>query len=182
MKGFLLLADGFEESEAIITIDLLRRSKIQIDLVSVMTQKEVISAHKLLIKTDFLLSQIHYQDYDFLVLPGGEAVFNVLKDLLVVEEIIRFFMLKQRLVAAICAAPILLGQYQFLKGKKYVCFKGCEQSEFAGFFQKDANVVKDQNLITAKSMYYTIDFALTIIETLLGQKHAVEVKKQIQSL
>ncbi len=181
MKGIILLADGFEESEALITVDLLRRGQIQIDLISMMNTKEVTSAHQIPVICDYLLNQIQIEEYQFLILPGGAAVFQHLKEMKTLQKIIDYFVTQNFLVAAICAAPILLGQWGYLKGKNYTCFKGCEQDSFLGHYLKDENVVCDGSMITAKSMYYTIDFAIAILQKLKGFQVAENILKQIQS-
>lgn len=180
-KGMILLADGFEESETLVTVDLLRRSQIDIDLISMMDSKNVVSAHHIKVETDFLISEIDYQNYQFLILPGGQAVFHHLQNDLRVKEMIHFFMNQKRLIAAICAAPLLLGELGYLKDKNYICFKGCEQDAFLGILNKDKDVVCDGNIITARSMYYTCDFALAIIQKLQDAQQAENIRKQIQS-
>ena len=139
------------------------------------------SAHHIKVETDFLISEIDYQNYQFLILPGGQAVFHHLQNDLRVKEMIHFFMNQKRLIAAICAAPLLLGELGYLKDKNYICFKGCEQDAFLGILNKDKDVVCDGNIITARSMYYTCDFALAIIQKLQDAQQAENIRKQIQS-
>ena len=78
MKGLMLFSKGFEESEALITVDLLRRANIQIDLVSLDKELSVYSSHNISINCEMKISQVSLKDYDFLVIPGGSAVFNTL--------------------------------------------------------------------------------------------------------
>lgn len=174
MKGLILIAKGFEESEAIITIDLIRRAKIQIDLVSLEKELQVYSSHNILITCDLKFSQIKLNDYDFLVIPGGSAVFNNLINNLTVKSIVDYFMNQEKLVAVICAAPMILGKYQYLKNKKYICYPGCESSDFNGIL-KDMGVVLDGNIITSKAAGKTFEFGYEIIKYLVGEKIAEDV-------
>ena len=115
MKGLILLVNGFEESEAIITIDLLRRANIEIDLVSLTNSLTVTSSGNITVSCDKLYSITKLEDYNFLVIPGGKAVFNYHLDSIVTKEIVDYFMSKNLVVAAICAAPMILGKYGYLK-------------------------------------------------------------------
>ncbi len=182
MKGLILLADGFEETEALVTIDILRRAKIQIDMISMMSSVFVKGAHQILIEAESLIDSICYQDYDFLIIPGGSAVLKELKRKDIVYEMIKDFDKKEKVIAAICAAPMLIGEANCLKNRKYICFKGFENEMYGGEVLSNQNVVIDHHLITAKSMYYTIDFALTIIEKLLNKDIALKIQREIMSL
>ena len=174
MKGLILIARGFEEAEAIITIDLIRRAKIQIDLVSMEKDLQVSSSHNLLLGCDYKFSQIKLKDYDFLVIPGGKAVFDNLINNLTVKSIVDYFMMQEKLIACICAAPMILGKYQYLNDKKYICFPGCESEAFNGNLT-DAGAITDGNIITSKACGKTFEFAYEIIKYLLGEAKAQEI-------
>ncbi len=180
MKGIILIANGFEETEAIVTIDIIRRANIEIHTISLMESNDVLGAHNILIKTDNNFKNIDYKDYDFIVLPGGKAVFTNLLDNSFVDEVINYFYDSQKLIAAICAAPMVLGKNKILNNKNYTCFKGCESDSYNGEF-KNVGCTIDGNVITAKSMYYTIDFALEIIKILKGEKVFLQIKDEIMS-
>ena len=145
MRGLILISKGFEESEAIITIDMLRRAQITIDLVSIDKDLTVLSSHNIQIVCDYKVSQINLNDYDFLVIPGGKAVFDTHLFSLTVKSIVEYFMNQQKLVATICAAPMVLGKYKYLKNKQYTCFPGCENTEFEGIYLNNQNVVTTNN-------------------------------------
>lgn len=179
MKGIILLANGFEDVEAIATIDVLRRSNIQIDLISIYSTLNVSTSRNILIHTEYLLSEINIQEYDFLIIPGGGAVYTELKPCEELKTILKHFFDTKKLICAICAAPILLND--FLKEYKFTCFKGCEEEIINGEFINQP-VVIDKNLITAKSMYYSNDFGLAIISYLKGNEESKKIELQIKSL
>lgn len=177
VKGLILLANGFEDTEAITTIDILRRAKLDLDLVSVHQQLEILTQSKMNIKAEKLLQEIDLNDYDFLVIPGGGAVFNVLSKLEVVNEVIKEFDHKKKLIAAICAAPSLLGKLGLFKNLEFTCYPSCEEGIDGIYTAKGVEIHK--NYITAKSMAYTVDFALEIVSYLLGEKAKVAVSNAI---
>src|SRR5690554_4651342 len=114
MKGIVILANGFEDTEAIATIDVLKRSKLEITTVS-FDSLAVTSAYNIQVQADMLYKDLKLEEYDFLVIPGGRAVFNVLDKKEEVSELIKIFMEQEKLVAAICAAPMLVGKLGYLK-------------------------------------------------------------------
>lgn len=178
MKGLIILADGFEDVEALCTIDILRRSNIVVDTVS-LYDKEVITQSKNKIIVDYLLEEIDETNYDFLIIPGGKAVFNVLDSNKEVEGLIDRFYVNNKLICAICAAPRLIIKKGYLKNKKFTIFPNCID-DYKGGILLDQGVVVEDNIITAKAMYYSIDFALAIIEKLQGKKQKEIILKQIQ--
>ena len=181
MKGIIILADGFEDTEALTTIDILRRAKIQIEMVSLKNELQVLTSHGINVICEKLIKNVNLDDYDFLVITGGAAIFKHLSKMPEVDNIIHHFMHKNQLVSCICAAPMLLGKLGYLENKDYVCFSGCEDDSFKGNYKNELGVVKTSNIITAKSMFYTIDFALAIVEFLIGKDIALQVKKEIMS-
>lgn len=177
VKGLILLANGFEDTEAITTIDILRRAKIELDLVSVSDNLEIMTQSKIMMKAEKLLKDLNLSEYDFLVIPGGGAVFNVLSKLEIVNEVIKEFDQKKKLIASICAAPSLLGKLGLFKDLKFTCYPSCEEG-FEGIYTKDGVEVQ-KNYITAKSMAYTTSFALEIVKYLLGDEAKNVVDKAI---
>ena len=178
MKCLAILVNGFEDSEAITTIDVLRRAKIECDVCTVYEEKTVKSAHGFKVIVDGLLKNVDYNNYDILLLPGGPAVFKELHNMEIISLVILEFAKKNKIIASICAAPSLVGKLGLFDGKKYTCFPGCD-----GPITKGTNVGKevvvDGNFITARSMYYSADFAIAIIEKVLGSKVAKEIKNSI---
>lgn len=177
-KGIILLTDYFEDTEAICTVDILKRSGLEIELVSLKEGKEVLSQYNLKVLCDKQIEEVEVKKYDFLLIPGGRAVLREIVNLEQVKDIIHHFAKGGKLVGAICAAPILLGELGYLVEKNYTCFPGFEKTILGGK-RKDSGVVVDGNFITAKSMAYSVDFALAIVEYLLGKDVRRETKKQI---
>ncbi len=179
MKCALFLAEGFEECEALITVDLLRRAEIQIDMVSIMNSKYVKSSHEIEIKSDYLWDEIDVAQYDGLILPGGKLgtmnleSFEPLKDAL-----LEHFKLG-KLTCAICAAPSILGHLGILKGKQFTCFPTFYEDAFEGEYQEDL-AVTDGNVITGKGMGASIEFARHIILFLKSDEDLVRVENGIQ--
>lgn len=178
MKGLIILSDGFEDVEAIATIDILRRSGIVVDTVS-LYNKIVTTQSKNKIIVDYLLEEIDETDYNFLIIPGGKAVFNVLDNNKEIEELIDKFYSNNKLICAICAAPRLIIKKGYLKNKKFTIFPNCID-DYKGGILLDQGVVVEDKIITAKAMYYSIDFALAIIEKLQGTEQMKKIYKQIQ--
>ena len=180
MKGLIILVDGFEDVEALCTIDILRRSNIQIDTVS-LDNKNITTQSNNKIEAQYLLNEVCINDYDFLVLPGGKAVFNILDNDLRIDGLIDEFYNNNKLICAICAAPRLIAKRGYFKNLKYTIFPGCIDSNVLGK-QIKKGVVVEKQFITAKSMYYTTEFALEIINKLQGKTQKQNIKKQIMGI
>lgn len=179
MRGLIILSDGFEDVEAIATIDILRRSNIKV-VTSSLENKQVTSSHNIKIESEILLKDAILNEYDFLILPGGPHVFNKLEASNLVKEVIMHFATNRKLIAAICAAPRLLGLLNLLENERYVCFKGCNEGITNGKYLPNKKVVASHYIITARSMYYTNLFALEIIKYLQGKEIKKTISKQIK--
>lgn len=164
MKGIILLSNYFEDTEAISTIDVLRRGNLDITLVSLGNSLKLITQHNLIIYADCLLENINYKEYDFLIIPGGKHVVKNLYTNPYINDIILDFNQKKKLIASICAAPSILAKLGLFKNSKYTCYEGFEIYDKDNYVKE--NVVVSNNFITAKGMYYTIDFALEILKYL----------------
>ena len=182
MKAVILYANGFEDVEAIATRDVLVRAGI--DVVDLLTENiyedhEVKSSHGLFL--DGFFKACNYMgDFDALILPGGGLGVKNLLDSVETKRLLDKAFKENKLVCAICAAPMVLGKYGYLKGKKYTCFAGCNEGINGEFTAEE--VVVDGNIITARSMLYSIPFGLMIIERLLGKSVSEKVYKQIEGL
>jgi len=178
MKGMIILADGFEDVEAFAVIDILNRGGINIDKVIVNNVMMVESKYKIQLMGDQIIEKIDINEYDFLVLPGGPAVKTHLIDDELVLDIVKYFSNNNKLIAAICAAPSILEKLGLLG--KYTAF--CKTTKEGENYLKNENVVFDKNIITAKSMYYSIEFGLKILEVLTSKEKVLEVFNSIRSL
>jgi 4-methyl-5(b-hydroxyethyl)-thiazole monophosphate biosynthesis len=161
--ALIILAEGFEEIEAVTPIDLLRRAQIGVTIAG-LSGLWVRGGHDSIIQAEVLLSQCD-ERYDALILPGGGAgTENLRKSAAVVRRVKEHFN-KGLLCAAICAAPTVFGVAGILRGKHATCYPGCEDLCTDAIMEKSA-VVKDGNIITSRGAGTAIDFSLEIISYL----------------
>lgn len=172
-KCLILLAEGFEEAEALVVHDVLTRTaEAEVTLCSVNDQREVVSSMGLRVKADALLSEIKPESYSFAVLPGGKRGVANLRSPSTIA-FLRAFHQAQKPIYAICAAPSILGELGFLDGKKYTCFPGFQKG--SGAYQ-DAGVVNDGDLITGRAMAYALSFAEEIVLQEFGEATLAHIK------
>ena len=180
MKGLIILVNNFEDVEALATVDVLRRSGIIIDTTS-LDNKDVITQSNNKITVDYLLNEVNVNEYDFLILPGGKAVFNILDNDKRIDDLVDYFYSNKKLICAICAAPRLIAKRGYFKNLKFTIFPGCLETEVLGK-QTTKGVVVEDYFITAKSMYYSIEFALEIIKKLQGKEQKKKIENQIKGI
>lgn len=170
IRGLLLLADGVEETEAVSTHDILTRAGITCDMVSTKDCHRIHTSMGLTLRVEANLKELGegYKDYDFIVLPGGKVGVTNLEKNKKVQKIIEYFHQENKLICAICAAPSILGNKGYLDDRNYTCFPGFERGH--GNKDSEHGAVEDKNLITGRSMYWTIMFAETIVKHYLGQE------------
>ncbi|MGG4731268.1 DJ-1 family glyoxalase III [Leclercia adecarboxylata] len=164
----VLLAPGFEEAEAIITIDILRRLNIHVETLACADSRAVVSYHNIPMVADHTLSDKIETYYDAVVLPGGpQGSVNLAAS----AEVLRFVAAHDeagKIIAPICsAAARVLGGNGLLKGRRYVCSGDLWQTIQDGVYV-DAPVVEDGNLISGRGLGHAFDFALTLSARLLG--------------
>ena len=181
-QGLIILADGFEDTEALTTRDILLRGAIIPTTVSINKTNEVTSSFGVKLFADKNIDNIDSIDeYSFIILPGGgRGVKNLSLDKRVLD-LVKKFAEQNKLVCAICAAPSILGEMGLLKDKQYTCYAGFNKDEY-GLFNNEKPVIKDGNIITARSMEFSIDFGLKIIQSLLGDGMVRRVKIMIHGL
>ncbi|MDR1722999.1 MAG: DJ-1/PfpI family protein [Tannerella sp.] len=163
MNSLVLLATGFEEVEAVGTIDILRRGNIKTVTASVTGQETVVGAHGIPVVADTLFENIDLNDFESIVLPGGGPGSLMLKAHEAVREAIVDFHAKGKLIAAICASPRVFGSLGLLQGKKATCYPGIEP-ELTGAEIVNAPTVIDGNIITGRGPGLVFDFGLAIID------------------
>ena len=179
-KVYILVADGFEEIEGLTVVDLLRRARIDIEMVSITDTLKVVTSHGIEIRADILLSDIMGETElaDILVLPGGMKGTNNLKASAEVDALIRKYHAAGQKLAAICAAPTVYGEKGLLEGKAATCYPGLEEG-LIGADKKTDKVVVDGQFITSRGMGTSIDFGLKMIAILIWAEKAEEIGKQI---
>ncbi len=175
---YILLAPGFEEAEALIPADLLRRAGIETALVGV-SGDEVPGSHQITVKADLPLSRVKPDGAEMLVLPGGGKGVENLGRSPEVETLVREAAGRSVPVAAICAAPTLLARYGLLEGKNAVCYPGLEDKLAGAVSHPDASVVEDGLFITGRAAGSSFDFGLKLVQRLRGREKALEVMQAV---
>lgn len=178
-KVYIFLASGFEEIEALTVVDLLRRANIEVVMVSVHDGILVKGAHGIEVMADMEYQMDSCQDGDMLVLPGGMPGTNGLMGHEGLRELLFEYRNSGKLLAAICAAPSVLGLNGILKGKTATCYPGFED-KLLGAKAVNERVVKDGNVITSRGVGTAIDFALVLIEELADKAIAEKIAQGIQ--
>ncbi len=179
MKRVLLLApNGCEEIEALTVVDILRRGNIDVDIASVSGEEIIRGAHNIEFISDISLEYINFDNYDGFILPGGYPGYESLKNSETVKEVVLKAVKKSRLVAAICAAPTVLGHFDVLRGKRACCYPGMEDG-LIGAVPVENSVVVDGHIITSRGMGTAIEFSLAILEYLTDKDTAVSLAKAI---
>ncbi|NLV76015.1 MAG: DJ-1/PfpI family protein [Tissierellia bacterium] len=177
-KVLLLLAEGFEEVEALTTVDYLRRMDIIVDTCSI-EEKKVQGAHRITIEADKKIDEIDdIKNYDGLVIPGGIPGATNLRDDDRVIKLVKEFNQEEKIIAAICAGPIVLERAGILKGKKVTSYPGFEDDLKESSYKEDL-VVQDGNIITARGPAVAVYFAIKLVENLVGKEKASELRRDI---
>ena len=175
----VLCADGFETIECLTPVDVLRRGGVRATLVSVMDTCDVVTAQQIPLTCDCTFDEVDFSDYDYVMLPGGmPGTTNLRRDERVCDVVREFAASKH--VAAICAAPSILGELGLLEGRRATCFPGFEGSFPEGAFAGERTVVVDGNLITASGMGQALPFALAILGDIAGDVAVEKVRDSIQ--
>ena len=178
IKAAVFFADGFEEVEALTVVDLLRRANFQVSMVSITEDLSVTGSHNITVKADLPITKLAFNEQDLFVLPGGMPGTTNLASCQKLCEELPVQSSRGKLIAAICAAPTVLGQLGLLQGKKACCYPGME----GGLpFAKPTTlpVTKDANIITSRGVGTAIPFALSIIEELEGKEFSDKLAKSI---
>lgn len=176
MKNFLFLADGFEEIEALATVDILRRGGLELTTVSIKHDNFVTGAHGITVQADQTFKEPDFSDSDWLILPGGMPGATHLHEFGALNDLLKVHSQKGR-IAAICASPaVVLSATGVLKDKKATCYPGFETLLIAaGAKYLDERVVVDGNIVTANGPSSATNFALEILRLTKGDLAAQEV-------
>lgn len=174
----VFLADGFEEIEGLTVVDILRRAGVCVETVSVMGRKEINGAHQIKVQADTIFEEADFSECDMLVLPGGMPGTLHLKEHAGLLELLVKYNEENKYVAAICAAPSVLGGLGILNGKKACCYPSFEEALNTEYVVFDP-VAEDGNVITSRGMGTALPFALKLTEVLCGKEKAEEISKSI---
>ncbi|MBQ8432454.1 MAG: DJ-1/PfpI family protein [Clostridia bacterium] len=175
---YLFLANGFEEVEALCPLDLLRRAGLQVTTVGIGGDR-IVGAHGIAVQAD--IPDLLYRDSkpEMVILPGGMPGATNLDESRVVDAALRAAVANDAYLAAICAAPMVLGKRGYLQGKKAICFPGFEDYLTGATVATDRRVVTDGKVITAAGMGVALEFGLALVAALKGQETADELRRAV---
>lgn len=174
----LFLAEGFEEIEALTTLDILRRLGLEVTTVSITGKRLIHGAHNIPIIADSLFRRSVIEQSEGLILPGGMPG---AKNLMIYEGLRKMLIThnkRGKLIAAICAAPMIIGRLGILEGRRATCYPGFE-SHLTGAKIVEDYVVEDNNIITAKGPAAAVDFAFTIAARFVNKDAIMKVKNDM---
>lgn len=175
---YMLLGTGFEETEAIAPLDLLRRAGVEILTVGI-DGKTVSGSHKIRVEADITIGEMDLTDVEMVIIPGGMGGVASLRASKAALEALKFAWENGKYVAAICAGPTVLADLGITDGLKATCYPGQEENMGSALMQANAAVITDGRLITGTSAGCAIPFGLALVEALKGKNVAETIRKQI---
>ena len=175
---YILLADGFEEIEALTPADIMRRAGIDVTTVSIKQDKTVTGSHGIPVIADTVITDVEPENVTLLMLPGG-AGHELLDASNEAHYLINEAVTRGQYIAAICAAPSILGKKMILSGKCATCFPGYEQYLYGANVSGD-KVVVDEKIITGKGAGAAAEFGFKIVEILKDKTTADNLREQMQ--
>jgi putative intracellular protease/amidase len=178
MRFACLLADGFEDIEALGTSALLRRAGFEIDFISVYNEKNVKGSYQTVVTDLKKIKNLIVDNYDGLFLPGGKAAY-LLRENETVKTVVRDFCNQRKWILAICAAPTILGMMNLMDGLKYISYPGTEK-QMGKAIRVEEKAVSDGKFITGKSAGSVYDFVFEIIRRINGEKALQDFKENIK--
>lgn len=173
---YIQLAEGFEETEAVTIIDVLRRAGLNVISVSVTGNRMVKGSHNIEIKADILFEEVDFASGEMIILPGGMPGSKNLNEHEGLRSQIVDYQKRGKYLAAICAAPIVFGNLGILKGKRVVCYPGYE-AHLVGAEVRSNPYIVDNNIITGRGVGAALQFSLEIVRILKGEESAIQLRK-----
>ena len=174
---YIFLADGFEETEAIAPLDILRRAQIEVAAVGI-GGREITGSHGVTVRADIGEDEAVTEGLEMVVLPGGAGTKNLEKSP-AVARFVDYAAANGLVIGAICAAPSILGHRGLLRGRRAVAFPGCEK-ELTGAAVESTPVCVDGNIVTANGAGAAVAFGLALAAKLVGEKAAGEIGARMQ--
>lgn len=175
---YTFLADGFEEIEALCPVDIMRRAGLSVTTVGI-GKKEIVGSHGITVTADVSDSDLEFEDIDLIFLPGGMPGTKNLDNSKTVHKAIDLAIEQNAYIAAICAAPIILGKRGLLNGKSAVCYPSFEEYLIGAKIPDGVKLVTDGKIITAMGMGVSHELGLEIVRLLCGSEQACALKKAI---
>lgn len=177
-KSAIFFGTGYEEIEALTVVDILRRAGEEIEMVSITGERSVTSSHGVEVKMDRIFSEVDFDQLDVIVLPGGMPGTKNLEACEALMEQVDAFVKAEKIVAAICAAPSILGHRGHLQGRNACSFPSFEDHLDGAAVKKEPAVI-DGNIITGRGMGAAVPFGLAILEKLQGKEAAEKMAETI---
>ena len=174
---YMLLGTGFEETEAITPLDLLRRAGLEVATVG-LNGKIIYGSHGIGVEADIEIPQLDLTNLEMIILPGGLGGVASIRACREAMEAIRFAWENGKYTAAICAGPTVLADLGIVNGKNATCYPGCE-GQMGSANMVEAAAVTDGRLITGTSAGCAVPFGLALIAALKGQEEADRIARQI---
>ncbi|MBS2126517.1 DJ-1/PfpI family protein ['Fragaria x ananassa' phyllody phytoplasma] len=178
LKGLLILYDGFEDCEALVTRALLKRASLPLTTATLNKSLEVTSSSGLSVKADCNLRNQEVEVFDFLVIPGGPYVVTLIEKETFLLQVIQKFVKTDKIIGAICAAPMFLGKLNLLTKHSFTCFPGC-QNFISGDYLPHQKAVISGNFVTSRSPITVFDFVFALVEALRGKNTALSFQKSL---
>lgn len=177
-KTGIFMANGCEEIEGLTVVDILRRAELEIEMISIQSTTSIKGSHGITFLADALYEDVNFDALDAIVLPGGMPGTLHLGRHAGVMSVIQKFAEENKLIAAICAAPSILGAAGILSGRRAVCHPGFEEKLKGAIVSEDA-VMTDGNFITSRGMGTAIDFALAIVRYFKDDAAVCDLKQKL---
>ncbi|MBA4701185.1 MAG: DJ-1/PfpI family protein [Ruminococcus sp.] len=174
----VFLADGFEEIEGLTVVDLLRRAGVDTKMVSITGRLDIHGAHEIIVKADVLFEEQDFSGMDMLVLPGGMPGTTHLQEHRGLKKLLEEQYAQEKYIAAICAAPSILGSLGFLEGRTACSYPAMEE-KLTGARVVQSPVAVDGQIITSRGVGTAIPFSLELISKLCGLEKSEEIGKSI---
>ena len=175
---YMLLGTGFEETEAIAPLDLLRRAGVEVKTVG-LNGRTVYGSHKIGVEADMEIGELDVSDLDMIILPGGLGGVASIRASKAAMDAVRYACENGKYTAAICAGPTVLADLGITDGKNATCYPGCEGGMGSAVMAENKAAVIDGKVITGTSAGCAIPFGLALIEVLKGREEAERIAEQI---
>ncbi len=177
-QAVMLFARGYEEVEALMTVDLLRRGGVDVKMASITDEMTVCGSHEIRVQMDTKLADVDVDQMDAVIIPGGKEGTDRLGEDASVCQVLKGAFQAGKVVAAICAAPSVLGACGILEGKRATCYPGFE-GKLTGAEFVDEMAVVDGNVVTSRGLGTSMEFGFALLEVLVSKEMAEKVRGEI---
>lgn len=177
-KAVMLFAEGFETVEALMVVDILRRGGVEVTMASITEEESVTSSHRVTVEMDATMGELDLEEYDAVILPGGMPGTIHLGESEAVKKTVLAMNEAGKIVAAICAAPGVLGKHGLLRGKN-ACSYPEHECNLIGANVSREPVVVDGNIVTSRGLGTAMEFGLQLLKMLAGQEKEEKIKEAI---